>query len=197
MAKIVTQLGKSRKYANGSIHENATGKFQVLDRYLSDEGIVMLKLQWLSGDKEGEIEDNKEENMNASIYKYEQSRGLIGKIEENKDVVTLGDIYEIVVENQRILKWYEEDRRAVTNILEVMENKLISQGKLIAELATHLNDNTKTLAILKSGDNKRDEVIKEIETTVERNTDLIQGIMGNLEIFQTQQKMMDKLLEKI
>lgn len=196
MVKVVTQLGKSRKYATGSVHENATGKFQILDRFLED-GVVMQRFQWLTGEKEGQIEENKEENMNASIYKYEQSRGLLGAIEENKEVVTLQDIYSFTKECYRILRWYEEDRNAVQKNLELMEEKLHVQTNLITDIAKHLTEQNKKLEDLSKRDSKRDEVIKEIENTVDKNTGLIQNITNSMELFQNQQKMMDKLLEKI
>ncbi|WP_129691127.1 hypothetical protein [Gottfriedia acidiceleris] len=62
----------SRKYANGTVHETASGKFKVLDRYLKD-GVIMIKLQWLESNV---IEENKEVNVSASIYKFQKSRGM-------------------------------------------------------------------------------------------------------------------------
>ncbi|PEJ59052.1 hypothetical protein CN692_06120 [Bacillus sp. AFS002410] len=62
----------SRKYATGTIHETASGKFKVLDRYLQD-GVIMIKLQWLKSDI---IEENKEVNVSASIYKFQKNNGV-------------------------------------------------------------------------------------------------------------------------
>lgn len=197
VVKIITQLGKSKKYANGSIHENASGTFQILDRYLSPEGVVMLKIEWLTGSNAGQIEDNKEENVNASIYKYEQSRGLLGSIEENKDVVTLKDIYDLLEDMHRINKIYEEDRRAIVNERKLMEEKLHAQTTLISDIAKQLHLNTEMIKYLGESGDKRDEHIREIATTVDKNTMLIEAITNNVTLLQNQQKMIDKLLEKI
>lgn len=197
VVKIITQLGKSKKYANGSIHENASGTFQILDRYLSPEGVVMLKIEWLTGSNAGQIEDNKEENVNASIYKYEQSRGLLGSIEENKDVVTLKDIYDLLEDMHRINKIYEEDRRAIVNERKLMEEKLHAQTTLISDIAKQLHLNTEMIKYLGESGDKRDEHIREIANTVDKNTMLIEAITNNVTLLQNQQKMIDKLLEKI
>ncbi|SEN18709.1 hypothetical protein [Paenibacillus sp. OV219] len=72
-------LGVSKKYTKGSVHETATGRFVVLDRFAEEDdekNTPMLELQWLSGDKEGKTEVNREMNMAASIHKFQSSRGL-------------------------------------------------------------------------------------------------------------------------
>jgi hypothetical protein len=62
-------LGESRKYANGTIHENASGKFMIKDRFMDDDGVIMLEIEWLSGDKVGQIETNKEVNISSNNRK--------------------------------------------------------------------------------------------------------------------------------
>ncbi|WP_108669080.1 hypothetical protein [Peribacillus acanthi] len=73
----------SKKFANGTIHENGSGRFKVLDRYL-ENNIIMIKYQWLTGENEGKVEVNKEVNVNASIWKFKKVRGLIGNSQEHE-----------------------------------------------------------------------------------------------------------------
>lgn len=92
------QLGikPSKKYANGSIHENGSGQFKILDRYL-ENNIIMLKFQWLSGENEGKIDVNKELNVNASIWKFKKVRGLVGNSQKNEwshDEFSLQDVMD-------------------------------------------------------------------------------------------------------
>lgn len=71
-------LGVSKKYANGTIHETATGQFVVLDRFADEDdeqAIPMLEFKWISGEKEGKTETNREMNMAANIHKFQTSRG--------------------------------------------------------------------------------------------------------------------------
>jgi hypothetical protein len=197
MAKIVTQLGKSKKYANGSIHENATGQFQVVDRFLSNEGIVMLKIEWLTGEKAGQFEENREENINASIYKYEQSRGLLGHIEENNDVVSLRDIYNTAQECCRILKWYEQDRKNIQNNLQLMEERLHVQTELILSVQESHKHHAKRIENLTDLGDKNNEMIKEIGMMLERNNTLLDSVNSKSDLISNQQALMDKLIEKI
>lgn len=68
-------LGISRKYQMGAIHELATGKFEITDRFKDKNGNVMLEYKWITGDKTDRVETNKETNLNASLHKYRISRG--------------------------------------------------------------------------------------------------------------------------
>lgn len=70
------ELGISRKFANGTVHENATGMFMIMDRYLGEDNKPWLKFQWLSGTKVNGIEENKEENVNATLHKFKTTRGI-------------------------------------------------------------------------------------------------------------------------
>jgi hypothetical protein len=54
-------LGVSKKYANGTIHENATGRFMIIDRFAEeddDKNVPILEFQWISGEKEDKVETN-------------------------------------------------------------------------------------------------------------------------------------------
>lgn len=44
-------LKSSKKFANGTIHENGSGKFEILDRFL-ENNIIMLKYKWINGENE-------------------------------------------------------------------------------------------------------------------------------------------------
>jgi hypothetical protein len=83
----------SKKYANGTFHENASGRFQILDRFLGKDGVIYLKIQWVVT---GQIETNKEVNVSASIWKYEKARGKVNPPEEKPPIpeVTFSDILE-------------------------------------------------------------------------------------------------------
>jgi chaperonin cofactor prefoldin len=86
----------SKKFANGTIHENGSGQFKILDRYL-ENNIIMLKYQWLSGENEGKTDVNKEINVNASIWKFKKVRGLVGNSQKNEgshDEFSLQDVMD-------------------------------------------------------------------------------------------------------
>ena len=69
-------LKESKKNAIGSIHENGGGKFEILERWFDEEtDTIMLKYKYLNN---GEIEINKEANVNASEWKWKKVRGLAG-----------------------------------------------------------------------------------------------------------------------
>jgi hypothetical protein len=204
MAKIVTQLGKSKKYANGSTHENASGSFQVLDRYLSQEGIVMLKIEWLTGDKAGQVEENREENINASIYKYEQSRGLLGNIDPNKEVVKMTDIYEELMENRRMLDvlteemhWRQNANKEYTKVMKDLTTQIKDIGDTQKILTTQLKTNSEAIIELTKVGSFNREMIKELGMMIEKNNTLIETVSSNVGLIQGQQKLIDKLIEKI
>ena len=73
-------LGVSRKFADGTVHENGTGRFIILNRFEGEDGAPWLEFQWLSGEKEGQAETNKEMNMNASIHKFNTIRKAAGEV---------------------------------------------------------------------------------------------------------------------
>lgn len=115
LGMIKGELGKTRKYFNGSTHEVASGKFKIVDRYLNyTTGKVYLKYEWISGDRKGIVESNKEENINASLYKFRQSRGI--------------DLEENALENLDINKLIEtmsEQNRKLTNIIDHLLKKVV------------------------------------------------------------------------
>lgn len=107
---IATGLGHSKKFSEGTIHENGSGKFQILDRYI-ENNIIILKYQWLSGETEGQIDINKEANINASIWKFQKHRGLLTK-ESDQPITTdmsniearLDMLMEILNKQQQVIE---------------------------------------------------------------------------------------------
>jgi anion-transporting ArsA/GET3 family ATPase len=133
----------SRKYANGSIHENGSGKFEILDRY-SENNIKMLKYKWLTGENEGTIETNKEVNVNASIWKFKKVRGLTDSDKKNQPSVDDDLLQEIIEKLDEIQEFQNEFRNfQVANsdtqqsMVEVHE-KLSKQTDIIRELLVKL-----------------------------------------------------------
>lgn len=73
-------LKESKKFAIGSVHENGGGKFEILKRWYDEKSEnVMLEYKFLES---GKIEENKEVNVNASIWKWRRMRGLPTKLED-------------------------------------------------------------------------------------------------------------------
>lgn len=134
MSKKQEGIKPSRKYANGTIHENASGRFTVLDRFLGKDGIIYMKIQWLST---GKIETNKEVNISASIWKFDKAHGKVNPPEEQEPLpeITLQDLYEVVTENRE----FQEDR--LNHFMEHMEQiheKVVSQADTIEQLLRKL-----------------------------------------------------------
>jgi hypothetical protein len=141
-------LGKTRKYKSGSVHENASGKFMILDRYLGDDGRAWLKYQWLNGTKEGQIEDNKEENINASMYKFRVSRGIKDIDDQDSEVIIPNQIFQLVEENNAILEGYAEDKEFLTNQILELQKQIINQNMVIEKIlsmAEHFQTQINTL----------------------------------------------------
>lgn len=72
-------LGTSRKFADGTQHENGTGKFEIINRYEGEDGKAWLEFQWLTGDRAGQIDRNSEANVNSAIHKFQITRRAAGK----------------------------------------------------------------------------------------------------------------------
>jgi predicted RNase H-like nuclease (RuvC/YqgF family) len=126
----------SKKFANGSIHENGTGKFEILDRYL-DNNVIMLKYKWLTGEFEGQEETNKEVNINASIWKFQKVRGLTPSEREKSDVLeTARDIHEEVEEVRQIVEMIRDFQQE--NLSDYMEHMVKIHDKVHAQATTIL-----------------------------------------------------------
>lgn len=150
-------LGTSKKYANGTIHETATGKFMVLDRYAEEDdekNIPMLEYQWISGDKEGKVEQNREMNMAASIHKFATAKGkptIVAepqRIEHNVPFMEMIEAtYAKVVSNQNavdtaldrldwMMKTMNEQQKTIATLTEQLVKLNDSNALLLKQQAT-------------------------------------------------------------
>ncbi|WP_174732070.1 hypothetical protein [Mesobacillus harenae] len=136
MANVPTRgLKKSSKFNKGAVHENGTGKFEILDRYIEDN-IIMLKYKWLSGDLEGDIETNKEVNVNASIWKFKKVRGLIGNQQAEPSGMQMHEIQDSMqgareFQEERLSEYmaYMTDIHKNTTELITVFHTYVEQGK--------------------------------------------------------------------
>lgn len=139
-AEDVVQAGirPSKKYANGTIHENASGRFQILDRFLGKDGIIYMKIQWLST---GQLETNKEVNISASIWKFEKAHGKLKPVEEKEPLpaITPADTYEKLCELEEFLKQEHEDRKTYQEHFLELLNNFQKQDIIIKEMLTKLD----------------------------------------------------------
>ncbi|PEL13024.1 hypothetical protein [Bacillus sp. AFS017336] len=132
-------MGISRKFAKGSTHQNATGKFTIMDRFRK-ENITYLEFQWLSGEKTGEVEVNKEGNMNASIHKFNASRGITPAVQYTEKVEPFVEkIDEILDKVEQTRDWlqqtavkFDEFTKIIDRQNSVIEN-LVKQVTYISE----------------------------------------------------------------
>ncbi|MCQ6277382.1 hypothetical protein JMM81_21170 [Bacillus sp. V3B] len=139
--ETVLGLKPSKKFANGTVHENGTGKFEILDRYL-ENNIIMLKYKWLTGEFEGKEEVNKEVNINSSIWKFKKVRGLTGK-QQNEPSTTYANLDEVMEKLEEIQEFQQENLSEYMNYMEDIHNKVIEQSK---ELMTVFRKIDKVLA---------------------------------------------------
>jgi len=133
MAKV-EGLRISRKYSNGTVHENGTGKLMVLDRYLNDDNEIMLKFQWMSGEKAGEVEENKEVNINASCHKFQVSRGIKPVLEQPK----IEPFNEKIDEMLEIVRQMDQDRTDLKIQIATLVNVVSSQQQIMAGMSEQI-----------------------------------------------------------
>jgi uncharacterized coiled-coil protein SlyX len=181
------KLGKSRKYYTGATHENASGKFQILDRYLGDDEKPWLKFQWLSGDKEGEIEENKEENINASLYKFRVSRGMQvvgdGYTESGDPPVTLKDIHDKVENIGQRIAVFEERHQAGRDRIKKYEDMMKHQQDVIDDIMKRVEENHR---LVKARISDFDLLLQKVD----ENNNTMQELLGYKEL-------MGKLIDKM
>lgn len=95
---------------------------------LDENGVITLKYQWLSGKQAGEITENKENNVNASIHKYQTRLLLEGKSQESSgEVVTLQEHHRTILEMQSVLhefmESFEKYKENVKDLRAVIKDK--------------------------------------------------------------------------
>lgn len=174
----------SRKFANGTVHENGSGQFEIVDRFLED-GTIMLKYKWLNGEFEGQVDTNKEVNVNASIWKFQKVRGMTPSDREKKeDTDFMEEVRDAV----------QEGVAMVTKILgnqEFYADKLKEFLEGIEDIHRRMErgaDQFKTL----------NQQIERQNAVIQQQNEYIHMIMNTLEDrMANQQNMMAKLIEKI
>ncbi|MFF2878368.1 hypothetical protein ACFVR2_18815 [Gottfriedia sp. NPDC057991] len=123
-------IGKSKKYANNSIHENASGTFIILDRYKKDDDI-MLKFEWLSGENTGQVDENKEVNINSSIHKFQVSRGNV----TIQDTPKAEPIFDKIGQILDVVKGIPDDRMKLETLLTLLDKQQNTLEALAEQVA--------------------------------------------------------------
>lgn len=191
-------LGVSKKYADGTIHENATGQFMVIDRFTEDDdNIPMLEFQWLTGEKEGKTEVNKEANMAASIHKYQTSRGIptiVAEPQRIEDNIPFMDKVDMIVHKVDSINEQVEKNRVVIN--RIGEN---SEANLdfVHQFFARLQDIESTVVKLSDTMNKQQDTISMLTEQIKRMMDYGKTMANMQEAFLKQQETMNKLIERM
>ncbi|ENQ3106423.1 hypothetical protein ACEOWJ_002448 [Bacillus cereus] len=89
------ELRKSRKYYASSVHEIASGRLEILDRYIGEDKQVWLKYKMIDT---GEISENREVNINSSIYKFRRKQMAQAFEEDNPELFDQNASYKRVLE---------------------------------------------------------------------------------------------------
>lgn len=216
-------LGVSKKYAKGMVHETATGRFVILDRYADEDdekSIPMLEYKWLTGDREGKVETNREMNIAASIHKYLASRGrptimsespktiedeisFVEKIDKTYDIVsTLVDHLE---QDEVKMAKINQTLNIVTGFTEVID---VAAGKVMENSRTLL---ARTEQMMNDHIAQAHDMISKLETMVLNQQEIIVQLTEKMqEVFHgstlaekqqeqltMQQGIMNKLIEKL
>ena len=137
-------LNVSKKFAKGTVHETGTGQFGILDRFEGEDGQPWLKFEWLSGDKVGKIETNKESNVNANLHKFITNRKASGEMPITRVVDDMTIMGKIDMLLKAIEKLSEESLVNGENVKRGMEVALSTRDsveKLIAQMDRMLSNN--------------------------------------------------------
>lgn len=192
-------LGVSKKYANGTVHENGTGQFSILNRYEGEDGNAWLEYEWLTGDKVGQVESNKEININASIHKFIVNKRASGELpvlppheqRVNTDHVSILDKIDTLMDT---VDGFEEFNEGLTN-------KILGTAREGVEAALHnrksMDELLNKMCEVIDTINVKTEAINTLTATVERMTFSIEKMLNSNDIVEKQQEMLNKMLEKI
>lgn len=115
----------SKKYALGSTHENGTGRFKILDRFI-ENNVIMLKYEWLTGEFAGKIDTNKESNVNASIWKFKNVRGLLpSQQQESSEVMDkLDEIHSLLDSRADYIKMFFDEIKEQRELITVLQGQI-------------------------------------------------------------------------
>jgi hypothetical protein len=121
----------SKKYAIGSVHENGTGRFEIKDRFL-ENNVIMLKYEWLTGEFAGKIDTNKESNINASIWKFKNVRGLLPSQQQEASVVEekLDEVLAQLEQREEYIKAFQQEFQAQRDMITVLQGQLSEMQKI-------------------------------------------------------------------
>jgi uncharacterized coiled-coil protein SlyX len=158
----VEGIKPSKKYANGTIHENASGKFQVLDRFLDEDGkTIIIKIQWI---ETGTVEVNKEVNISASIWKFQKSRGIIDSPTYLPpiDAVSLSDIKDSIEHLSQHLKEANQGRIDFQTRIQETNMILTQQQIVIGQLLEMVTANQDTVKQLVEKSNTINKLIDKL-----------------------------------
>lgn len=89
------ELRKSRKYYVSSVHEIASGRLEILDRYIGEDKQVWLKYTMIDTN---EVSENREVNINSSIYKFLRKQMAQAFEEDNRELFDQNASYKLVLE---------------------------------------------------------------------------------------------------
>jgi uncharacterized coiled-coil protein SlyX len=132
------QGGFSRKYPKGAVHELATGKFEILDRYKEDNR-TLLEYKWLTGEKAGQVEINKEININASLHKFRVSRNRPTIQPFEPSVEKIDQVLEIVKSNQTYLDELDHQIKHMNVVIEAQQEVIKKMDDQIRRLVDNHN----------------------------------------------------------
>lgn len=143
----------SKKYALGSIHENGTGRFQILDRFLEDN-VIMLKYEWLTGEFAGKVDTNKESNVNASIWKFKNVRGLLPSQQQESSAIEdkLDEVLNQLEQRERYIIEFHKEFQAQREMIVSLQAQLAEMQKIGLQnqemMRKVVSDNTVVMKLL-------------------------------------------------
>lgn len=216
-------LGISKKYAKGTVHETATGRFTILDRYADeddDKSIPMLEYQWISGEKDGQVETNREMNIAASIHKFLASRGrptimsdtpktieeeisFVEKIDKTYDIVSqlVAHLEQDEIKMAKIDKTLEVVS-GFTAIVDVAAGKVMENSRTLLHrteemMNEHINQAHEMIAKLEGMVLQQQEVISQMTEQMHNMVKHGTMITQQQEQMSMQQNVINKLIEKL
>ncbi|KRE33412.1 hypothetical protein [Paenibacillus sp. Soil724D2] len=186
-------LGVSKKYANGTIHETATGKFMVIDRFADeddDSNTAMLEFQWISGEKEGKTEINRESNMAANIHKFQTSRGRPTILAEPQRIEHNVPFMEKIDMMYDILSGF-------TNYIDQAAAKVMNNtssfGGNVERLIELANSNKEYIDKGMTAIDRLDTMVRQQQASILQLTEQIHSLINHSNVFAHQQDAMYKL----
>ncbi|PEA53425.1 hypothetical protein CON64_18445 [Bacillus pseudomycoides] len=107
------ELRKSRKFYVGSVHEIASGKFEIIDRYLGEDDYVWLKYKMLDS---GEVIENREVNVNSNLYKFRQKKKVEAFDEEFPELADSQNFGNIEF-NKKVMESVDSITKQLTTLM--------------------------------------------------------------------------------